>query len=90
MLDRRNYVELVALLLVVVLFSLHLPLWGMIMDACAEPMIRVFFGLILSVMLIDVLTMIYWRRDCSFRMNEINAVKRVFGILAAFFNKQKI
>lgn len=43
MLDRRNYVELVALLLVVVLFSLHLPLWGMIMDACAEPMIRVFF-----------------------------------------------
>ena len=30
MLDRRNYVELVALLLVVVLFSLHLPLWGMI------------------------------------------------------------
>lgn len=63
MLDRRNYVELVALLLVVVLFSLHLPLWGMIMDAGAEPMIRVFFGLILSVMLIDVLTMIYWRRD---------------------------
>lgn len=43
MLDRRNYVELVALLLVVVLFSLHLPLWGMIMDACAEPMIESFW-----------------------------------------------
>ena len=63
MLYRRNYVELVALLLVVVLFSLHVPLCEMIMDACAEPMVRVFFLLILSVMLIDVLTMIYWRRD---------------------------
>ena len=48
MLYRRNYVELVALLLVVVLFSLHVPLWGMVMGACAEPMVRVFFLLILS------------------------------------------
>lgn len=63
MMDRRNYIELVALMTLLVLNALHLPIWGIAAAICAEPTTKVLFGMILSVMLVDVLTMIYWRRD---------------------------
>lgn len=62
MLSKRNYIELVALFVVLVLAAFKIPLfkWLFAYDGFIG---YTFLNLLIIVMLIDIVTMIYWRQD---------------------------